>query len=258
MRRYFISILLQALVLAALVGAAFATASSIGIEPPGALEARFHVGYKPMALPAQRRAPVSFALSERIATPDGSHPAALRELVFDLDRHLGPSVKGLPSCPPPFGGRQPRTPTLEKCEEARIGTGTFEVEVAFPEQQPVRITGGLSVYNGGVEDGRTIFWLYVLLPAPVTGVVLVPLEVRRVSHGIYGWTGKVKLPKIANGAGSMTHLEARFRKGVFSAGCGAGKLQFGATADFADGTRLGNAVSRTCRKAASSGRDLAG
>lgn len=158
----------------------------------------------PRKLPTRRAAPVSLALSERIGNRDGSHPPALQELKLDLDRHLGLSVKGLPTCPGPLNESGPRTRSPAICADSKIGSGTMEVEVAFPELQPVRIKGLVTVYNGGFNEGRTKFWVYTYLPAPVTGAILVPFEVRRDLQGIYGWEGLVRVPKIANGAGSIT------------------------------------------------------
>jgi len=129
----------------------------------------------------------------------------------------------------------------------------MEVEVAFPELQPVRIKGPVTVYNGGFSEGRTKFWVYTYLPAPVTGAILVPFEVRRDLQGIYGWEGLMRVPKIANGAGSITHLRVRFDEGIFSARCPTGTSQVRAASRFADGTSLQNASVQTCRTDAASG-----
>lgn len=245
-RRYLISVLSSGVALAALVATTLTSAAPIVIEPPGTVEAQFRVSFRPNALPAGRH-PVSLALSEQVATRDGSHPPALQELQVELDRHLALSVKGLPICPRTLNSSGPRTDTIAKCEDAKVGSGTMEVEVAFPEQQPVRITGRVSVYNGGFSGGRTTLWAYTLLPAPVTGIVLEPLEFRRGSHGRYALKGSLALPKIANGAASLTSLELSLRKGLFSASCPGGKIQSHATSRFTDGSALSNGVVRTCR-----------
>lgn len=206
----------------------------------------FHAAFTPTRLPADEAKPVSLALAETVRNRRGSHPPALRGLRVDLDRHLGLSADGVPSCPRPLGGRQSRQDPFENCEEAKVGSGIVEVEVALPEQTPVRVSGQLSVYNGGFREGRTMFWLFVYFPAPITGGILMPLEVRRGGHGRYGWSGELEIPKIANGAGSITHLGVRFRKGIFSASCPRGSLQTHATALFADGSRLQIASTHTC------------
>lgn len=225
--------------------ASTAAASDSNLLPPPT-EAVFRLGLTPGNLPARKAAPVSLVLAEKIANRDGSHPPALQELRVGLDRHLGLSVKGLPSCPQPLGGRQSRRNPFEECEEAKVGSGIVKLDVAFPEEAPMQVSGRLSVYNGGVREGRTMFWLFVYLPAPVTGGVLMPLEIRRGGHGRYGWIGELEIPKIANGAGSVTYLGARFRNGVFSARCPEGMLQTPVGNRFADGTLLQSTVGRAC------------
>lgn len=234
--------------LAFAVGISTASATASGdISLPLPTEAVFRATFTPTRLPARETKPISLALAETIENQDGSHPPALQELQLDLDRHLGLSVKGLPTCPRVPGGRQSREKPYERCEDAKVGSGVVEVEIAFPEQTPVRIRGKLSVYNGGFSKGRTMFWLFVYLPAPVTGGILMPLEIRRGGHGRYGWTGKLEIPKIANGAGSITYLGARLRKGIFSASCPNGRLLARASNRFADGVVGGSTLIHACK-----------
>jgi hypothetical protein len=233
-------------VVAVLVASTSAVASPVDLLPP-TVETTLSGGPSPATLPTRERVPVSLRLAETVRTPDGSHPPALQDLRMDLDRHLGLSVKGVPRCPRYPGGRQSREKPYERCEDAKVGSGTVELEVAFPEQMPVEISGELSVYNGGFREGRTMFWLFVYLPAPVTGGILMPLEIRRGGHGPYGWVGELEIPKIGNGAGSITYLGARFSKGVFSANCAGGRLLTGARSRFADGSAVSSTLIRDCR-----------
>jgi hypothetical protein len=206
----------------------------------------FHTPFSPTRLPDNEARPVSLALVETIRDRDGSYPPALRELQLGLDRHLGLSVAGVPSCPRPLGGRQSRQNPFEKCEEAKVGSGVVELEVGFPEQIPMSMSGQLHIYNGGFREGRTMFWLFVYFPAPITGGILMPLEVRRADDGRYGWIGELEIPRIADGHASITHLGARFRKGIFSASCPRGSLQTRADARFAEGSRVQGASIHTC------------
>jgi hypothetical protein len=233
-------------VTAMLVASASAAASPVDLPPP-TVETILGGGLTPTKLPVRERIPVSLRLAETVRTPDGSHPPALQGLRVDLDRQLGLSVKGLPSCPRYLGGRQSREKPFERCEDAKVGSGTVELEVAFPEQTPVDISGELSVYNGGFRDGRTMFWLFVYFPAPVTGGILMPLDIRRDGHGRYGWLGQLEIPKIANGAGSITYLGVRFRRRIFSASCAGGRLLTGARSRFADGSVVSSTLTRTCK-----------
>ncbi|HET7454201.1 MAG TPA: hypothetical protein VFJ76_01655 [Solirubrobacterales bacterium] len=246
-RRRFTSVLFL-VVLAGLLGSAPA-APAITLLPPS-VEAIFSDRLSPDKLPAHGRAPVTLNLTETIRKEDGSHPPPLQELDLDLDRHLGLSVKGLPRCGP-HSTRQQREEAISRCEDAKVGSGTLGVEVAFPDQVPIEISGHVSVYNFGLHDGRTRFLLYTYLHAPVTGVISAPLEFRRRAHGVFGWEGVLRMPKIANGAGSVTFLGLGFRRGIFSAGCPRGKLWSRAGALFMDGTVVAGSLFQRCRTVAS-------
>lgn len=243
----------HAVALAALLlvfgGVAYA-AGPISLLPPP-VETVFRAKLSPRKLPAHDRAPVSLDLLEGVTVQGGSHPPALQELGIELDRHLSLSVKGLPRCGPPLQELDPRSGTLERCEDALVGGGVVEVDVAFPEQQPVKTSGRIYVYNGGVANGRTRFWLYTFISAPVTGAIFMPLDISRRSDGIYGWKGRLKVPKIANGAGSITYLRIHFSKGIFSATCPTGRWQGRAPARFADGTVASGAFVQHCRTSGS-------
>jgi len=234
------------LVVLAGLAASASAAATISLLPPS-VETVFRGTVTPSKLPARGRAPVSLRLAEAIGKQDGSHPPALQELDVELDRHLGLSVEGLPRCGAPLQEHGPRTGTVVKCEDAKVGAGTIEVEVAVSEQQPVRTSGQVYVYNGGVSKGRTRFWLYTFISAPVAGSILMPLDVRRDNNGVYGWKGVLTVPKIANGSGSVTSLSLNFSKGIFSAGCPTGKLQQRADSKFVDGTEAAVAAIQHCR-----------
>jgi hypothetical protein len=238
----------HAIVCAALffaLGGAALGAGPVSVPLPS-VKAMFSGRITPRQLPARSRAPVSLNLAETVETLDGSHPPALQELDLELDRHLGLSVEGVPVCQP-HGGRQPREETISRCEDAKVGSGTLGVEVAFPEQTPIQIRGRVSVYNFGVRDGGTTFLLYTYLHAPVTGAIPAQLIIHRRVDGIYGWKGTLSMPKIANGAGSVTHLGIRFRKGIFSASCPTEKWQGRAPARFADGSVASSTFIQRCQ-----------
>jgi hypothetical protein len=227
---------------------AIAAASPIDLMPP-TVETIVSGGPSPARLPARERAPVSFLLAERLQTSDGSHPPALRELEIELDRYFSLDVEGLPRCHP--GLQSQRTTGLEQCEPAAVGAGTLAAEVAFPEQQPSEVEGELQVFNGGTARGTTTFWLYSYLSAPITGGFFMPLKFRRHRDGRYELRANLEIPKIANGAGSITYLGARFRKGIFSASCPGGKLQEQTRSTFVDGTVQSATLIRTCKTIAS-------
>lgn len=225
---------------------ALATASA-DVYLPEPTEAMFRASVAPSRLPAREAVPVSLLLSEKIRNPEGGHPPPLKLVELELDRRLLPDVEGLPACHP---GLQMRQMTVaELCEPAQVGIGKADVEVAFPEQQPTEVEGSLQVFNGGHVRGQDTFWLYVYLPAPVAGGIMMPLKLRPKRSGIYGLKGRLEVPKIANGAGSITYLGARFRKGIFSASCPSRPLQAHASSNFANGEVVDSALTQRCKTA---------
>lgn len=246
--------LIPIFVLAAVAAGAGASGSATGDDLVSDVQTTFTSHISPSGLPAGRdSAPVRLALSERVQSLAGAHSPPLRELNLDLDRHLGLSVEGLPRCGPLLHESPTREEALAQCEEAKVGSGTLWVEVAFPEQVPVQISGQVNAYNFGVHDGRTMFLLYAYLPAPVTGVIPGQLKIRRRAQGVFGWEGKLTMPKIANGAGSVTYLSLRFDKGIFSASCPTGRLWSHADTLFMNGEGAAASSVQPCRGAASKG-----
>lgn len=76
------------------------------------------------------------------------------------------------------------------------------------------------------------------------------MKVRHSDLGRYGLKLVGSVPKIAGGAGSVTHLAFRLHKSVFSATCPADRqLDTRFTTTFGDGTLLGGAVVRHCTPA---------
>jgi hypothetical protein len=192
----------------------------------------------PIPAPAEGRIPVSLRLADTISTNDGSHPPAATEVRFDLDRQLRFDMADVPTCRPT--SRVPRDQT--PCDEGRLASGRIQVEVEFPEQQPVRVLGDATAYKTGPR-AMTIF---TYLSAPVTGMMLIPMTVPRKATGIYGLSATASIPKVAGGSGSLTYLGLRFRKGLFSAACPKGRLQFGLRNAFSDGEVSAGALLTNC------------
>jgi hypothetical protein len=82
-----------------------------------------------------------------IATRDGSHPPALQELEADVDQTIEVDAVGLPTCLENQLEASSSATAKKVCGDALIGSGSAEVEVAFPEQKPFRSTGPLLLFN---------------------------------------------------------------------------------------------------------------
>lgn len=209
----------------------------------------------PKTLPKHQFAPMGFWGSARLSTVDGSHPPALEEGVFDADKDVVVSVKGLPACRIEQLRAQETKRAEAACGDAILGRGSATVEVAFPEQKPFDATGPLIFFNGGERNGvvRVLAYAYVSVPAPTA--VIVTAEISRISKGAFGLHVKTEIPKIAGGAGSF--VAARFsvhrvytyrgkRRSVISGRCPDGRIRGRGVFTYSDETVLSGGVVRTC------------
>jgi hypothetical protein len=248
-----------------LVGTAsigFAIAKSKNPEPTvvraGNMVLKLDGNVTPEVLPKHEFAPMGFWGSAKLSTTDGSHPPALRATVFDVDRDVAVSVRGLPAC----RFEQLRAVDTKKaeaaCGDAVIGRGSATVEVAFPEQKPFDSTGPLIFFNGGERNGvvRVFAYSYVSVPAPTA--VIATVEIKRVDEGPFGLRVETRIPRIAGGAGSdvaakfnvrrVYTLEGK-RRSVISGRCPDGLLRAKGVFTFGDDTVLSGSVFRTCTAA---------
>lgn len=198
----------------------------------------------PHELPAKRLAPVTLTSVIRIRQRSGTQPAALKTVVFQVDRHGSIARRGVPVCTMKrLEGTKPGQ-ARRRCRGALVGTGTGRAEVTLPGQATVTISSPLSLFNGPRVGGRPslIAHAYETLPTPQT--LLVPIVIERVHHGRYGYRAEVQLPPIAEGYGSATLAEAKigrvFRRhgrkfGYFNATCSGGRLQVHGTLSFDNG-----------------------
>jgi hypothetical protein len=209
----------------------------------------------PRALPRQKLAPMGIWGSGKLRTVDGSHPPALEEALFDADKDVFVSVKGLPACA--TGQLEARATKQAEavCGKAILGRGTATVEVAFPEQKPILSTGPLVLFNGGERSGvvKVLAHAYVNVPAPTA--VVATVEVSRVDKEGLGLHIEVEVPKIAGGAGSV--VGARFsmrrvytykgkRRSVIAGRCPDGHILGRGSFTYSDETVLAGSILRNC------------
>ena len=203
--------------------------------------------FKPSKLPKNKLAPIKLFASGKIATKDGTHPPALKQVILKTDKNGAINVKGIPVCK--SGQLQSRdTKAAEKaCKKSIIGTGQTTVEVQFPEQKPIDVNSKLIVFNGGQSGGTTTLFIHAYFSAPVTGAIVTTVKVKKKKEGRYGLNSVATIPKIAGGSGSVKSFNLAITKpGVLSAKCPDGKLQANATSVFADGTKATATIIRTC------------
>jgi hypothetical protein len=212
-------------------------------------------GISPTRLPKQGSAPVTARIEGEVKTRDGSHPAALQDLEADIDQTIEVDAVGLPTCKESQLEASSSATAKKVCGEAIVGSGTAEVEVAFPEQKPFRSTGPLLLFNGGVHGATTTVFLYAYVAVPAPTAVIVRATVTRIHKGRYGLRLKAHIPVVAGGAGSATAFEIKIgrryaykgrKKSFLTASCPTGSWATKGNLLFSDQTRLGFTHVFTC------------
>jgi hypothetical protein len=222
----------------------------------GNLILKVNGGLTPKALPRDRLAPVFFHGNGSLSTVDGSHPPALKEVIFDADKNVRIDVRGLPVCTRgklfAFDSRSAK----RACGSAILGKGSATVRVAFPDQTPFNATGPLILFNGGSKGGVITLFLHTYVAVPTPTAVVATAELRRAigerlaNHFIFS------VPLIAGGSGSVIHagiVGGRLydyrgeRKSFVSAKCADGRFLGRGTFKFRDETQITGSVIRRCR-----------
>jgi hypothetical protein len=247
MRKY--SLLTMAI--AALVAVSVAGIASAGNKPvtveAGNLRFTFNGGFSPSKLPKKKLANIMLQASGKIETKDGTHPPALKEVIVETDKNGTIDTKGVPVCK--SGQLQSRdTKGAEKaCGKAIVGTGTTEVEIAFPEQNPIPVKSKLLVFNGGTSGGKTTLFIHAYITVPTPAAIVTTVKISKIHKGRYGTLSVASIPKIAGGSGSVKSFSLTIGKQhILFAKCPDGKLQAHATAKFVDGTSASATIIRTC------------
>ncbi len=254
MRKYLLKTTAIAALLA-LVVAGVAVAAKDTVVRAGDLEVTIDgsSGLSPKALSKTKYTPVAFkaAGSVRSTNPSEPQPAPLKEVIIDA-KNVAVSVKGYPACT--SGQLQARdTKAVEAaCKSAIIGKGTTTVSVKFPEQKPIPAKSPLLVFNGGFKGGVTTYYIHAYLTQPITTAIVTTVKIKKAGSGLKAIT---TIPKIANGAGSVTDFSLTIDKkftykgkkvSVLSAKCVGGKIQAHVTGVFYDNSKLSADFVRAC------------
>jgi hypothetical protein len=204
-------------------------------------------GIAPFKLPAHGGAPATARLEAEISTLDGTHPPALESVDLEVSKTIGVDAVGLPVCKLNQVVATSSKSARQVCGAALIGSGSAEVEVAFPEQEPFSSTGPLLLFNAGVHGATTKVLLHAYVDVPAPTAIVVPADLTRIHRGAYGLEIVAHIPKIAGGAGSVTKFQLKVgRKFTYrnrpesflTATCPSGHWGTRGEAGFSDGTRL--------------------
>jgi hypothetical protein len=239
------------------LSAAIAAAEKPVTVQAGNLRLTFNGGVAPKALSKTKLEPISLNVQGKIAEIDGSHPPALTEVNVDTDKNGTIDVRGVPTCKQAQLEARTSQQAEAICKPAILGTGTTDVQLQFPESNPVALHSKLLAFNGGTKGGVTTIYIHAFLASPVTAAVVTTVKINKEHKGPYGVHSLATIPKIANYAGSVTAFNLTFKKKLFSykgkkhgyllAKCPTGKFLAQAEAKFHDGTKVGPAkITRAC------------
>jgi hypothetical protein len=213
------------------------------------------VGIAPRVLPARGEAPVQVDSVTRLKSTDGSAPPALKQLVFQFDKHGSIDTGGLPVCTAAkLAGTTPAQ-ARQRCAGAVVGAGVGRAEVTMPGAQPVEISSPLTFFNAPPVGGRPALIVHAYETVPKAQTILVPTTIERIANGRYGYQVKIQLPEIAGGFGAATLAKATIGKtwkrggrtvGYASASCNGGRLQVHGVITLADGSFFPGTLTSPC------------
>jgi hypothetical protein len=241
------------LICAIAIGAGFAlvlTASALAkphVIRAGNLFLKDDGGIFPSKLPRHSKVPISARIDAEIGTTDGTHPPAVRTLNIDFDKSIQVNAKGLPACGQAQLVARTTAAVKKACPDAIVGSGEGEVEVAFPEQEPIVAKGPIFLFNGGVHGGTTLLFVHTYVNVPAPTAVIATVKITHIHRGHYGIHTVAQIPAITGGAGSVIRFKLNIgrkftykgrRESYLTASCPTGLYYTEGDILFADGLTL--------------------
>jgi hypothetical protein len=241
---------LSALVLGSVAGAE--------IVQNGGLRGTFEGKLTPQRLPRSGQAPVTAAVSVKVAATKGQVPS-MKTMSIALNRygHVDPSA--LPVCQ--LDQIQPATTddALASCRRSLVGEGRFLANVLVKGQAPFPSDGKIYAFNGEVEGKPAILaHVYGTQPAPASYTIAFLLS---KAKGTFGTNLEATLPPVKSGSGYITGIALKLgkaythsKKPFITASCPTPKgtnvapFPFAkAAVAFEDGRSLKTTLVRTCK-----------
>jgi hypothetical protein len=252
---------LGALLATVLLLLAVAAPARAELSASGDLFVSFSGGISPSALPREVRAPIAVSIAGSVRTLSGERPPALRRIRVAINRGGRLDARGLPVCHRAQIQPSSSAEARARCGGALVGEGSFDANVAFPEQSAFPSHGHVLAFNAVVDGEPAILaHIYGTEPAPITRIIVFRI---REKAGTYGTVLTATVPESVNQWGYLTHfsltLHRNFiyrgqRRSYLSAACAAPAGFPGATFSFAraamtfaDGRTLSSTLTRSCR-----------
>jgi hypothetical protein len=213
-------------------------------------------GFAPETLPKHHNAPIILHGAGRVSTVNGELPPILEKVIAEFDRHGALDTTGLGVCTTKKLLATTVAEARRVCADAIVGEGVGHGVIKFPEQQPIRVSSPLTLFNGPKEHGLDTVIGHGYLSVPVPTTYIVPIVIERIHNGVYGYRINVKIPPIAGGYGIPISIKGKVgRKWTFegkrhsylNARCEVGYLQAKGQFFFKDGTYLAGTVAKPCK-----------
>lgn len=212
-------------------------------------------GFTPTTLPKDQDAPIRLHGYAKFRTIDGSRPSPLRQLVLEFDKHGSVETRGLEKCSMHKLVATTTKTARKLCPKAIVGTGFGTALVVLPEQQGIKASSPLTLFNGPVKHGNptVLGHAHIDYPGPTTYVI--SIEIEKIHHGRYGFRTVANFPRIVNDYGSAIsgHLTIgktwKYKGKTLSyanARCADGRLQAQAEFTFKNGDSVKGTVFKPC------------
>jgi hypothetical protein len=190
---------------AALAAFAMTAVAWATVERQDDILVHFEAGFSPRALPRQTPAPIEVTIKGAVSTTDGSHPPPLQWLEVELNRNGRLYTKGLPTCSPALLQSTSTSDAKARCGGALVGQGNFAADITLGTTKPVLASGRILAFNGR-RAGKPALLLHFFGGAPVRFTLVVPLRITHKAKGEFGTLLRTRIPKLANGFGSITQI----------------------------------------------------
>ncbi|HEV2857444.1 MAG TPA: hypothetical protein VGW80_03465 [Solirubrobacterales bacterium] len=249
-------------ILVALLALSAGAVAWAAVEKSGNVLVHFNAEFSPHSLPRQDPAPIEVTIKGGITTTDGSHPPPMQWLEIELNRNGRLYTKGLPSCSPALLQSTSSKEAKARCGRAQVGHGSFSADIALGSNKPVTSTGRILAFNGR-RSGKPALLLHFFGGVPVRFTLVVPLRIGHRKDGQFGTVLRARIPKLANGFGSITQIDltlgrrwsfAGERRSYLSAACNAprgfsgGPFTFArASFRFEDRPEISSTLTKACR-----------
>ena len=158
-------------------------------------------GFTPKKLPKHVDAPIKLHGGGKLSTVSGDVPPILDSFTIEFDRHGSVDTTGLPVCTRRKLEATTTATARKLCPGAIVGKGFGKAVVVFPEQPPIPVSSPITIFNGPKKNGNYTVIAHAHLSYPGPATFLVPVVIEEIHKGVYGYRTKVKIPKIAGGAG---------------------------------------------------------